>query len=101
MWPGCTASSGLSNQLIVTPADQCADITRKIRDALHRSCLLDDENVTVRADGGHIHLIGTVGSAYERRIAWATAWAAPGATGVTNDLAISLTHERAENQWQL
>jgi osmotically-inducible protein OsmY len=79
---------GLSNQLAVTPAVNVPDITRTIRDALHRSCLLHDENITVRADGGHIHLIGTVGSAYERRIALVTAWAAPGATGVTNDLAI-------------
>jgi osmotically-inducible protein OsmY len=79
---------GLSNRVVVTPAVNVSDINRKIRDALHRSWLLDDENVTVRADGGHIHLTGTVGSAYERRIAWATAWASPGASSVTNDIAI-------------
>jgi osmotically-inducible protein OsmY len=75
---------GFANQVVVSPAVDASDITRKIREALHRSWLSDDENVTVRADGGHIHLIGTVGSAYERQIARA----APGATSVTNDLAI-------------
>jgi osmotically-inducible protein OsmY len=79
---------GLSNQVVVTPAVNVSDITDKIRIALHRSWLLDDENVTVRADGGHIHLTGTVGSPHERQVAWATAWAAPGATSVTNDLTI-------------
>jgi osmotically-inducible protein OsmY len=65
-----------------------SDITDKIRVALRRSWLLDDRNVTVRADGSHIYLTGTVGSPHERQVAGATAWAAPGATSVTNDLAI-------------
>jgi osmotically-inducible protein OsmY len=79
---------GLSNQIAVTPAVNVSGITDQIRHALHRSWLLDDQKVTVSADGGHIYLTGTVGSAYERQVAWATAWAAPGATSVTNDLGI-------------
>jgi osmotically-inducible protein OsmY len=79
---------GLSNQIAVTPTVDVSGITDQIRQALHRSWLLDDQKVTVTADGGHIHLTGTVGSAYERQVAWATAWAAPGATSVTNDLGI-------------
>ena len=79
---------GLSNRIVVKPAINVSDISNKIRNALHRSWLLEDENVTVRADGGHIHLTGTVGSPHDRQVAWATAWAAPGATSVTNDLSI-------------
>nr|WP_294514732.1 BON domain-containing protein [uncultured Rhodopila sp.] len=79
---------GLSNQVVVKPSETGSDITDKIRIALRRSWLLDDQNVIVRADGGHIHLTGTVGSAHEKQMARATAWAAPGATAITNDLAI-------------
>jgi osmotically-inducible protein OsmY len=79
---------GVSNQVVLKPAVNVSDITNKIRIALRRSWLLEDQNVTVRADGGHIHLTGTVRSPNERKVAWATAWAAPGATSVTNDLAI-------------
>jgi osmotically-inducible protein OsmY len=79
---------GISNQLVVKPAVDVSDISDKIRQALRRSWLLDDETVTVRADGGRIHLTGTVRSPHDRQVAWATAWAAPGATSVENDIAI-------------
>ena len=80
--------SGISNQLVVKPAVDVSDISDKIRQALRRSWLLDDETVTVRADGGCIHLTGTVRSPHDRQVAWATAWAAPGAISVENDIAI-------------
>ncbi len=79
---------GISNQLLVKPAVDVGDISDKIRHALRRSWLLDDETVTVRADGGRVHLTGTVHSPHDREVAWATAWAAPGATSVENDIAI-------------
>jgi osmotically-inducible protein OsmY len=44
--------------------------------------------VTVRAEGGHVRLTGTVHSPHHREVAWAAAWAAPGATSVENDIAI-------------
>lgn len=80
--------TGISNQLLVKPVVDVGRISDSIRHALHRSWLLDDETVTVRADGGHIHLTGTVRSPHDRQVAWATAWAAPGATSVENDIAI-------------
>lgn len=80
--------SGVSNQIVVKPVVDVSDISDKIRHALRRSWLLDDENVTVRADGGHVHLTGTVHSPHDRQVAWATAWAAPGATSVENDISI-------------
>jgi osmotically-inducible protein OsmY len=79
---------GISNQVLVTPAVDVAGIDDKIRHALHRSWLLDDEMVTVRAEGGHVCLTGTVHSPHDRQVAWATAWAAPGVTSVENDIAI-------------
>jgi osmotically-inducible protein OsmY len=80
--------TGVSNHIVVTPVVDVFDISSKIRHALHRSWLLDTENVTVRADGGHVHLTGTVASPHERQVAWETAWAAPGAVSVENDIAI-------------
>jgi osmotically-inducible protein OsmY len=80
--------TGVSNQIVVKPIVDLSDISARIRRALHRSWLLDDENITVRADGGHVHLTGTVASPHDRQVAWATAWAAPGATSVENDIAI-------------
>lgn len=79
---------GISNQLVVKPKVDVSGISAKIKHALHRSWLLDDEAVTVRAEGGHVYLTGTVQSPHDRQVAWATAWAAPGATGVDNDIAI-------------
>jgi osmotically-inducible protein OsmY len=79
---------GVSNDVIVKPTVDVTGISNKIRHALHRSWLLDDENVTVRADGGHVRLTGTVHSPHDRQVAWATAWAAPGTTSVENDIAI-------------
>ncbi len=79
---------GISNQLLVKPVVDVTEISEKIRLALRRSWLLDDEMVTVRADGGRVHLTGTVHSPHDRQLAWATAWAAPGATSVENDIAV-------------
>jgi osmotically-inducible protein OsmY len=79
---------GLSNHVIVKPVVDVSGISDQIRDALHRSWLLDDQRVSVTADGGKIHLTGVVHSPHDRQVAWATAWAAPGATSVQNDIAI-------------
>ncbi|WP_428534546.1 BON domain-containing protein [Rhodopila sp.] len=54
--------SGISNHLVVKPTVDVSDISDKIRHALRRSWLVDDETVTVRADGGRVRLTGTVRS---------------------------------------
>ncbi len=41
------------------------------------------------ADGGKIVLTGTVQSPHDRQIAAQTAWSAPGATNVENDIAVA------------
>ena len=76
--------SGISNHLVVKPTVDVSDISDKIRHALHRSWLVDDETVTVHADGGCVRLTGSVRSPHDRQVAWA----APGATSVENDIAI-------------
>jgi osmotically-inducible protein OsmY len=79
---------GVFNQIVVKSAVDVSDISNKIRLALRRSWLVDDENVSVSADGGHVRLTGTVRSPHDRQVAWATACAAPGAVSVENDIAI-------------
>ena len=79
---------GASNHVVVKPAVDVSDISHNIRSASHRSWLMDGQNVTVKADGGNIHLTGTVHSPHDRQAALATAWALPGATNVENDIAI-------------
>ncbi|MEG8222927.1 MULTISPECIES: BON domain-containing protein [Sphingobium] len=57
--------------------------------ALHRSWFFDPKTITVSAQEGNVVLSGTVHSPHDRRVAAATAWAAPGVTDVRNDIIIS------------
>ena len=77
---------GVSNQTTIRPRVDTASLGDDITHALHRSWFFDAQNVHVRADGGRVVLTGTVHSAYERQVAAQTAWAAPGATAVENDI---------------
>ena len=79
---------GVSNLTTIKPRVDTANLSDEITHALHRSWFFDPQHVHVRADGGRIVLTGTVRSSYERQIAAETAWSAPGATDVENDLAI-------------
>ncbi|NPD66801.1 BON domain-containing protein (plasmid) [Lichenicola cladoniae] len=79
---------GLSNQIVIRPRIDTRNLSDNVMHALHRSRFFDANTITVEANGGHIHLTGNVHTPHERRVAAATAWAAPGATSVQNDLAI-------------
>jgi len=79
---------GVSNQITITPRPDTGKISDDISNALHRSWLFDSKTVTVTATGGHIRLTGTVRSPHERQVAATTAWSAPGATAVENDLRV-------------
>lgn len=79
---------GVSNQITIRMRPDSGKISDDIRHALHRSWLFDSKTIDVSATGGHIRLTGTVRSPHERRVAAATAWAAPGATVVENHLRI-------------
>lgn len=78
---------GVSNQITIKPRVNVLDVSDDITHALHRSWF-DANTVKVSAEAGKIRLTGTVHSPHERYVAAATAWAAPGATNVENDIAI-------------
>jgi osmotically-inducible protein OsmY len=79
---------GVSNQTSIKPRVNTASLSDDITHALHRSWFFDPEAVHVRATGGKVVLSGTVHSMHERQVAAQTAWSAPGATIVENDIAV-------------
>lgn len=78
---------GVDNQVTIKPRPNATNIRDSIKVALNRSWF-DPANIAVAAQGGRVTLTGTVNSWYERDVASSTAWAAPGATSVENDLAV-------------
>ena len=79
---------GVSNHISLKPRVDTYNLARDIMTALHRSWF-DPGGVTVLADGGKVTLTGHVKSWSERELAGSTAWAAPGAVDVENDLIIA------------
>jgi osmotically-inducible protein OsmY len=79
---------GVSDRITVKPRVDIATIGNDITHALHRSWY-DPKTITVRADAGKVTLCGTVGSWHDREEAEDTAWAAPGATSVENNLTVA------------
>jgi osmotically-inducible protein OsmY len=81
--------TGVSNQLSIKVRPNTATISEDIRHALHRSWFFEKNNIKVSAEGGRVHLTGTVDSWSDRRTAASTAWAAPGTTSVENDIRVN------------
>ncbi|MGD0720921.1 MAG: BON domain-containing protein [Roseiarcus sp.] len=79
---------GVSNQMEIKPRVDAANVDDAIRRAMHRSWYFDPDAVKVTAVGGKVRLTGTVHSWHERELATTTAWAAPGATSVENDIVV-------------
>jgi len=79
---------GVTNEIEIRSRVNTADLSGDITRALHRSWF-DPSDVKVTADGGRVKLSGSVHSWNERSLAGNTAWAAPGATVVENDLVIA------------
>ena len=84
---GLMGVTGVSNQISVKTRPNVGDISEGIRHALHRSWY-DDNNVKVTARDGKVELTGTVHTWSDRQMADLTAWAAPGATSVQNDISV-------------
>lgn len=80
---------GVVNKITVKPRVNVENVSDDITHALHRSWLFDPKLVTVTADGGTVHLTGTVPTWKDRRTAEATAWASPGAVMVDNRIAVA------------
>jgi len=79
---------GVTNDISIKSRVNTAHISSDITKALHRAWL-DESHVKVTAEGGKVTLTGRVDSWSDRKIAGATAWAAPGTTSVANDLMIA------------
>jgi osmotically-inducible protein OsmY len=79
---------GVSNQVLVKPAIDASNVKKDIEDALHRSWFYDTDTIKVSAQGGKITLSGKARTWDARRLAGSTAWSAPGATSVQNDIAV-------------
>jgi osmotically-inducible protein OsmY len=79
---------GVSNQTTIRARVDAIHIRDDIVHALHRSWAFDPA-ISVVATGGRVKLSGTVRTPYDRRVAGATAWAAPGATVVENDIIVA------------
>ena len=81
--------TGVANQLSIKLRPNTATISNDIMHALHRSWYFDNNNIKVSAEGGKVHLTGTVDSWIDRQTAASTAWAAPGTTSVENDIRVN------------
>ena len=79
---------GVTNDVKIKPRVNTASLSSDITKALHRSWF-DESNVKVTAEGGKVKLTGKVDSWSDRKLAGTTAWAAPGAIAVENDLVIA------------
>ena len=75
------------NEIVIRPELRAAEIQEKIKIALHRSWY-EPLRITVTAEGGMVHLGGSVRTWHERQQAEAAAWAAPGVTMVDDAIVI-------------
>jgi osmotically-inducible protein OsmY len=80
---------GVSNLIEIKPTRNADDVGQNITRALHRSGLHDPNTIKVSAQGGTIKLTGLVTTWNARELAGKTAWSAPGATFVENDIAVT------------
>ena len=79
---------GVTNDIRIRPRVDTSSLSSDITKALHRSWF-DESQVKVTAEGGKVRLTGKVDSWSDRMLAGTTAWAAPGATAVENDLIVA------------
>jgi osmotically-inducible protein OsmY len=83
---GLSGVVGVSNQATIKARVDVSGVSDAITHALHRSWFFDPETIAVTAEGGKVRLSGAVPSWHDREIASDFAWAAPGVTGVENDI---------------
>ena len=79
---------GLSDQITIKPRVDVDVLGDDIANALHRSWFSDAAAVSVSAQGGRVHLTGSVRLPHDRQVATSTAWSAPGVTSVQNDIIV-------------
>jgi len=78
----------ITNNIMVKPRVQSADVQDKIEAAFRRSAEVDARRIIVTAADGTVTLSGNVRSWAEREEAERAAWAAPGVTQVEDHIAV-------------
>ena len=76
------------NHINIEPTVNANNVAEDITKALHRSWYYDANTIKVNAKGGAITLTGTVATWNARDLAGTTAWSAPGASSVQNDIQV-------------
>ncbi|MGH7623870.1 MAG: BON domain-containing protein [Gemmatimonadaceae bacterium] len=84
-----TGVRGVWNNIALKPRVAEKDVTRRIKEALHRSADREADRITVDAADGRVTLRGSVRSYAERKDMEMAAWAAPGVAEVTDLTSIS------------
>jgi osmotically-inducible protein OsmY len=79
---------GVTNNIVLKPHVQSADVKAKIEAAFKRSAEIDARRVSVVATDGKVILTGHVRSFAERQEAERAAWAAPGVSQVDDRLTV-------------
>jgi osmotically-inducible protein OsmY len=79
---------GVFNQVEVKPTVHADDVRQNITRALRRSWFYDPNTIDISAQGGKITLTGQVTTWNARDLAGATAWSAPGAASVENQISV-------------
>lgn len=81
-------AQGVSNKITVKPRVSPGDVKNQIRKALERTAEVDAHTISVDAKDGNVILRGNVRTLAERDEAERVAWAAPGVSGVQNDIRV-------------
>jgi osmotically-inducible protein OsmY len=84
---------GVTNLITVKPLIKDSDIKTGIESAFQRNAVLDARRITVDTSGDKVVLKGTVHSFAEKSEAEQVARAAPGVSGVENNLMIRITRD--------
>lgn len=85
---GLKGVTGISNQIELVPRVSAGDVKKRIEDALKRSAHVEANAIRVDVAGNKVTLNGHVKAWSERKLVEQAAWATPGVTMVSDQLAV-------------